>query len=85
MDRVLSTRIDEAVVERISGLARHLHLSKKSVIEQAVVLFASKVEAEGRKDIFDQTFGSWKRRETAGQTVKLARGAFRKSMERHVL
>jgi predicted transcriptional regulator len=83
MDRVLSTRVDEAIVERISGLARQLHVSKKNVIEQAVALLADKVETEEQKDIFDHTFGAWRRKESVGQTVHRARAEFRQSMERH--
>ena len=83
MDRVLSARVDESIVERISGLARQLHVSKKSVLERAVKALAEKVEAEGQGNVLDQTFGAWRRRESVGQTVKRARAAFQQSMERH--
>ena len=82
MDRIFSTRVDESVAERIAGLARQLHVSKKNVIEQAVAAFADKVESEAQRDVLDQTFGVWHRREAAGETVRRARAAFRQSMER---
>jgi hypothetical protein len=82
MDKVLSTRVDESIVERIAGLARQLSVSKKNVIEQAVASFADKVESEGQGDVLDQTFGAWHRQEPARETVRRARAAFRQSMER---
>ncbi len=82
MDKILSTRVDESVVERIAGLARQLHVSKKSLIEQAVTVLAEKIESEGESDVLDQTFGAWRRREPARETVRRARAAFRQSLER---
>jgi predicted transcriptional regulator len=82
MDRVFSARVDESVVERIAGLARQLKVPKKSIIEQAVAAFAEQVESEGKGDVFEQTFGAWRRRESAGETVRRARAAFRQSLER---
>ena len=82
MDKILSARIDEAVAERIGGLARQLRTSKKSVIERAVALLAAKVEADAGSDVFEQTSGVWKRRESPGRTVRRARDTFRESMER---
>ena len=82
MDKILSTRVDESIAERIAGLARQLRVSKKNVIEQAVVAFADKVESEGRGDVLDQTFGAWQRNEPARETVRRARAAFRRSLER---
>ena len=83
MDRVLSARVDESVLERISGLARQLHVSKKSILERAVNALAEKVEAEGLEDVLDQTFGAWRRPESAAETVRRSRAAFRQSMGRY--
>lgn len=83
MDRVLSTRLDETIVDQLTRLARHLHVSKKHVLEKAISLFADTIEAEEKMDILDRTFGTWQRQESAAQTVRHARTAFRQSMERH--
>ena len=83
MDRVLSSRVDESVVDRLAYLSRHLRVSKKKVLESAISRFADAVEAEEKVDIFDRTFGAWHREESAGDTVNKARAAFRDSMERH--
>ena len=83
MDRILSARIDETVAERLNGLARQLHVSKKSILENAINLFSKKVDTDAQTDVLDQTFGTWRRRESAEQSVRQARAAFQKSMERH--
>jgi hypothetical protein len=83
MDRVLSARLDESIVDQLTRLSRHMRVSKKHVLERAISLFAESVEAEGKVDVLDRTFGSWRRRESAEHTVRHARAAFRKSMERH--
>lgn len=82
MDKVFSARVDESVVGRINHLARQLHSTKKQVIERAVELFARQVESERKTDVLEQSFGAWKREDSAQETVETARAAFRKSMER---
>ena len=82
MDKVFSARIDESVAAQVNSLARQLHSTKKRVVEQAIELFAAKVEQEQEKGILDQSFGAWKRDESAPETVEAARAAFRGSFER---
>ena len=83
MDKILSARVDEMILNKISFLAQKLHLSKKKVIEGAVQLYAQKMESAGDMNVFEQTSGAWNRKESADQTRKAVRSAFRKSMERH--
>lgn len=83
MDKIMSTRMDEAVIQRIGMLARKLGTSKKAVMENAVRYYAEKIEAEQGLDILSHTFGSWQRDESAAETVKLIKDAMRKSQERH--
>ena len=83
MDKILSARVDETVLNKISFLAQRLHLSKKKVIEGAVQLYAQRMESAGDMNVFTQTSGAWKRSESIDQTVSHAKNAFRKSMERH--
>ncbi len=82
MDKVFSARIDESAAALIHSLARQLHSTKKQVVEQAVELFAAKVEREQDQGILDQSFGAWKRDESTHETVEAARAAFRGSFER---
>ena len=82
MDKILSARVDEMILNKISFLAQKLHLSKKKVIEGAVQMYAQRMESAGDMNIFEQTSGAWKRNESIDQTVGHAKTAFRKSMER---
>ena len=82
MDKVLSARIDESVLSRIGSLARLLHTSKKKVIENAVLMYAEKVDQEQGSDVFQETCGTWRRKESADEIVGEARKIFRQSMPR---
>ncbi len=82
MDRVLSTRIDDAVFRQINDLSVKMHTSKKAIIERAVRLLGQQSRNDKEKDIFDDTCGAWKRDETPEATVARAKKAFRESMTR---
>lgn len=83
MDKIMSTRVDEAVIRNIGMLAKKLGTSKKAVIENAVQYYVEKIEAESGIDIFTHTFGVWQREETASETVKKIKGIMRRSQERY--
>lgn len=85
MDRVFSTRIDDAVYRKINHLSTSLHASKKAVIEMAIGLLSKKSEEDAEKSAFDQTFGVWERLTTPAETVTSAKKVFRDSMGRHHL
>jgi len=82
MDRLLSAQVEERVVRRIGSLARRLRTSKKRVIESAIELYAAKVDKRQAQDVFEQTCGAWRRKESARELVKNARRAFCNSMQR---
>lgn len=83
MDKILSARLDESVIQQIGNLAKQLNTTKKQVIEGAITLYAKKIEKETKTDILDQTFGVWKRDEKTSETVEKSRRAFHDSMLRH--
>jgi hypothetical protein len=83
MDRIFSARIDEGVVHRISALSHRLRLSKKKVLERAIMLLSDREKNKAADDFLDETFGTWKRKESPAALVATARDTFRKSMERH--
>ena len=72
MDKILSARVDETVLNKISFLAQRLHLTKKKVIEGAVQLYAQRMESAGDMNVFAQTSGAWKRNESIDHTVSHA-------------
>jgi predicted transcriptional regulator len=83
MDKVLSTRLDEAVIQRLGMLAHSMGTTKKDVIERAILAFAEQVEEQQTVDVMRQTSGAWVRDEDAATTVTNSREAFRRGMERH--
>ena len=83
MDKILSARIDEAVIRQIGLLARELKTTKKAIIESAVRLYSEQSGMKKRIDVFEQTCDCWKRSESPEETVNQARSSFRKSMGRH--
>lgn len=83
MDKILSARVDEAIIKQIGLLADRLRTTKKAVIEGAITSYAEKIAAEKDMDLLKLTAGSWKRDETVEETVSGARKLMRVSMERH--
>jgi len=82
MNKIFSARLEESVIQRIGSLARRLRTSKKRIIEDAIQNYADKIDREAKFDVFEQTCGVWRRKESADQIVEEARKAFGKSMER---
>ena len=80
MDKVFSTRMDEAVIQTLDGLAATLRTSKKRIVEDAIRLYSESVEA--RPDSFEAAFGSWRRSESPEQLHRQMRAAFANSMRR---
>lgn len=83
MDKIMSTRMDEAVIQHIGILAKKLGTSKKAVLENAVRHYAEKIESELGYDTLAETLGCWQRDETAGETVQKVKETMRQSLERH--
>ena len=83
MDKIMSTRIDEAVIRHIGMLSKKLGTSKKAVLENAVRYYVEKIEAEQGFDVLTHTFGSWQRDKSAAETVHTFKDNMRKSQERH--
>jgi hypothetical protein len=83
MDRVFSARVDEAVVRKVSLLARLLGTSKKAVLERAINELADNVEDAGQQAVLGHTHGVWQRNEDVATTVREAKQAFDSGMKRH--
>ena len=80
MDKILSARIDEAVIRQIGLLARELKTTKKAIIESAVRLYSEQSGLKKKVDVVEQTCGSLNRSESPEETIHHARSTFRKSM-----
>ncbi len=83
MDKILSTRVDESIIQRINVLARQLGTTKRAVVEGAIRLYAATVDEQENCDVFKQTSGAWKRDESGGPDYLGARRIFQESMGRH--
>ena len=83
MDKIISARLDESVVRRIGALSQQLGTTKKAVIENAVQVYAEKIEAENNCDVLEQTLGAWRRTQPPHKTVEKARQTFRRSIHRY--
>lgn len=82
MDKVFSTKIDEAVAFEIEKLAKMLKIPKKKVIENAVRVYAREAGEASSEEVIDRSWGAWRREESPDQTAQRARAAFEISMKR---
>jgi predicted transcriptional regulator len=83
MDKILSARVDEAVIYKLNLLAKSMNTTKKAVIEKAIIRYSDQIAREQKIDILEKTCGAWNRKEKPGETVDQVRRAFRKSQERY--
>ena len=83
MDKIMSTRIDEAVIRHIGMLAKRLGTSKKAVLENAVRCYVEKIETEQGFDVLTDTFGSWRRDKYAAEPLQTIKDTMRNSQERY--
>jgi hypothetical protein len=83
MQKIFSTRLDEAVLNEMDRVTRRAKMTKKQFLEEAIRARARELSAAPGPDVWDETRGAWKRRERPATTVKVARTVFRRSIERH--
>lgn len=83
MDRIFSTRIDEATIDVLDRATRQLRISKKRFIEEAIRLRAQAAPGGAGEDVWAETAGAWNRAETAASIVANSRRQFRRAFERH--
>jgi predicted transcriptional regulator len=83
MDKILSARIDEEIVQKISLIASELKTTKKKVIENAILEYADKIGKKGEIDVLEITLGAWNREEAAEETINSIKSAFKQTMVRH--
>ena len=83
MDKILSARINETVLNKISLLSQRLHTTKKNIIETAIQLYAQKTELGKEFDVLEQTCGAWQRKGSITENIMQTKSAFRKALMRH--
>ena len=83
VDKILSTRIDGSVIQKLNMMTDVLSTTKKAVVEKAILALMKQVEIEKNLDVLDITFGAWQRKKSVDETVQHGRKYFQKSMARH--
>ncbi len=83
MQKIFSTRLDEATISEIERVTARRRISKRRFLEDAIRLHAQRLKAEDETDVWSETMGAWRRRERPTTTIRTARRAFQEAFERH--
>ena len=87
MDKVFSARLNVAVVDELERACRLLQVTKKSFLEEAIQKRVRQVVPEAvpgsHDNIWEKTFGAWKRKETSEATIKRIRKTVEEDFYRH--
>lgn len=83
MQKIFSARLDEAVLDEMNRATRRVNMTKKQFLEEAIRARARELSAASQADVWEETRGAWKRRGRPATTVRAARTAFQRSIERH--
>ena len=82
MQKIFSTRLEEATLNEMERVTRRLGISKRQFLEEAIQLRAEQ-SRDDRGDVWSETLGAWRRSERADTTIRRAHRQFRRSFERH--
>jgi hypothetical protein len=83
MDKVLSARLDETVVDELTRVTKRRGITKKRFLEEAIRKHAARSAGEDAEDVWTETCGAWSRREPVRTTIRRARRATNAAMTRH--
>ena len=82
MQKIFSTRLEEATLNELDRATRKLRMSKRQFLEEAIQLRAEQASRNESGDVWSETLGAWRRSEPPETTVQRARQAFRRTFER---
>ncbi len=82
MDKIFSTRIDDAIIRLLDELANRFRKTKKEIIEEAIEQYAEKKKDIGF-NILKETSGCWQGDEPIEETVKKARKQINEPFSRY--
>jgi hypothetical protein len=83
MDKVFSTRLDEATLDELDRVTRRLGVTKRRFLQEAIRLRARQPDATAGADVWAETLGAWRRPERAPATIRRIRKQFQRSFQRH--
>ena len=82
MQKILSARLDEAVLEELDRVTAARKMTKKAFLEQAIRRLAKDLGSDGESDIWSESCGTWARNEAPERTIERGRRAFQDALER---
>lgn len=82
MQKLLSTRLDESVLDEMERVTRRLGITKRRFLEEAIHRQAMQLSGQQGSDVWTETLGAWRRREKPEATIRRAREASRAGFER---
>ena len=83
MQKIFSSRLEEATLEELERATRQLGMSKRQFLEEAIQLRAQAHTREAGGDVWADTLGAWRRSESPQTTIQRARLALRQTFTRH--
>ena len=83
MQKMFSTRLEEATLNEMERATRRLGISKRQFLEEAIQLRAEQMSRGDQGDVWSETMGAWRRSERADTTIQKGRRRFQRSFERH--
>jgi hypothetical protein len=83
MDKIFSARLEESALQEMDRVTRLLKLTKKKFLEEAIHARAEALQASYGGDVWEDTRGAWKRKESPAKTVEKARIMIEASYHRH--
>lgn len=82
MQKIFSTRLDEATLNEMERATQKLGMSKRQFLEEAIHLRVQRLSGDD-EDVWAETLGAWRRPEKPETTIRRARQAFQRAFERH--
>ena len=83
MQKIFSTRLDEATLNEMERVTRRLGISKRRFLEEAIQQRVRRLVSEQDADVWADTLGAWQREEPAGTIIRRARRELQRGFERH--
>ncbi|MSO35573.1 MAG: hypothetical protein EXQ50_06560 [Acidobacteria bacterium] len=83
MQKIFSTRLDEATLNEMERATRKLGMSKRQFLEEAIQLRVDRLTRDEQGDVWSETLGAWQRSESGATTIRRARRAFQHGFARH--
>jgi len=83
MQKIFSTRLDEATLDEMERATRKLGMSKRQFLEEAIQLRVERLSRDHQGDVWSDTLGAWQRTEAGAATIRRARRALQHAFTRH--